>query len=343
VAESDEARWSELRHGSGPGGVHAPNVRCLVRRHRAKTARESPECEKSRAIASLECAKYRSEHVLFMRREPRRNRGVPGLHGVASNVASFFIRRTPEMSHDPADFQLVSEPAVAPENGQAGVVGSGDLLGRVLVACEYSGAVRAAFAALGWDAWSCDLLPSEKPGQHYVGDVRDILGDGWDVMIAHPPCTHLAVSGARWFKDKVREQAEALEFVRLLLDAPIEHIALENPVSVISSEIRKPDQIIQPFEYGDPFRKTTCLWLKGLPKLKPTCIMQERKQQCWLEPPGPDRWKRRSRTYPGIARAMAQMWSDFVIGIKQNQSHQVSEVADLPLFDSLKNGHRTAR
>ena len=135
---------------------------------------------------------------------------------------------------------------------------------RVLIACEYSGAVRDAFRARGHDALSCDLLPSEAPGPHYQGDVRDILGDGWDLMIAHPPCTHLAVSGARWFKDKAQEQAEALDFVRLLLGAPIARIALENPVSVISSRIRKPDQVIQPWQFGHEATKTTCLWLKGI-------------------------------------------------------------------------------
>ena len=138
---------------------------------------------------------------------------------------------------------------------------------RVLIACEYSGAARDAFRARGHDALSCDLLPSETPGPHYQGPVQDILGDGWDLMIAHPPCTHLAVSGARWFAGKQAEQAEALAFVRLLLAAPIARIALENPVSVISSRIRKPDQVIQPWQFGHEATKTTCLWLKGLPHL----------------------------------------------------------------------------
>lgn len=140
---------------------------------------------------------------------------------------------------------------------------------KVLVACEYSGVVRDAFRALGHDAMSCDLLPTDVEGPHYQGDVRDILNDGWDLMIAHPPCTHLAVSGARWFKDKVEEQREALDFVRLLMDAPIPKICIENPVSVISSKIRKPDQIIQPWQYGHGETKATCLWLKGLPLLTP--------------------------------------------------------------------------
>ena len=179
---------------------------------------------------------------------------------------------------------------------------------RVLVACEYSGAVRDAFRALGHDAMSCDLLSSERPGMHYQGDARDVLDDGWDLMICHPPCTHLAVSGARWFKDKVREQAEALDFVRLLLSAPIPRIALENPVSIISSRIRKPDQIIQPWQYGHGETKATCLWLKNLPKLTPSNIVEGREQRTWKLPPSADRWKERSRTFPGIAEAMALQW-----------------------------------
>ena len=181
---------------------------------------------------------------------------------------------------------------------------------KVLVACEYSGTVRDAFIAAGHEALSCDLLPTDIPGPHYQGDVRDVLNDGWDLMIAHPPCTHLAVSGARWFKDKQAEQAEALDFVRLLLDAPIERIALENPVSVISSRIRKPDQIIQPWQFGHGETKATCLWLKGLPKLTPTEIVDGREARVHKLPPSADRWKIRSTTYPGIAAAMAQQWSD---------------------------------
>ena len=180
---------------------------------------------------------------------------------------------------------------------------------KVLVACEFSGIVRDAFTAYGHDAWSCDLLPSEREGKHIQGDVRNILNDDWNLMLAFPPCTHLAVSGARWFKNKKKEQEEALEFVRLLLNAPIPRIALENPVSIISTRIRKPDQIIQPFWFNEPFRKTTCLWLKNLPLLKPTKIVSERKQQCWLEPPHQDRWKNRSRTYPGVAEAFAMQWN----------------------------------
>jgi len=182
---------------------------------------------------------------------------------------------------------------------------------KVLVACEYSGTVRDAFIAAGHDAMSCDLLPTEKEGPHYQGNVLDILGDGWDLMVAHPPCTHLAVSGARWFKDKVNEQAEALDFVRILLDAPVDKIALENPVSVISSKIRKPDQVIQPWQYGHGETKATCLWLKNLPKLVATNVVDGRENRVHKMPPSPDRWKLRSTTYSGIARAMAQQWGKY--------------------------------
>ena len=179
---------------------------------------------------------------------------------------------------------------------------------KVLVACEYSGVVRDAFAAKGHYAMSCDLLPSETAGPHYQGDIRDILFNTWDLMIAHPPCTHLSVSGARWFKDKLPEQAEALDFVRLLLEAPIARIALENPISIISSRIRKPDQIIQPWQYGHGETKATCLWLKGLPPLVPTDVVEGREARVHKMPPSPDRWKERSRTFTGIAAAMADQW-----------------------------------
>ena len=186
---------------------------------------------------------------------------------------------------------------------------------RVLVACEFTGTVRRAFRELGHEAWSCDILPAEDGGPHIQGDVRQVLGDGWDLMIAHPPCTHLAVSGARHFHRKQVEQAEALEFVRSLMDAPIPRIALENPVSVISSRIRKPDQIIQPYQFGHPESKKTCLWLKGLNPLQPTAVMQMRGRWENQTPsgqnklgPSPDRWKIRSKTYPGIAHAMATQW-----------------------------------
>ena len=180
---------------------------------------------------------------------------------------------------------------------------------RVLVACEFSGVVRDAFAAKGHDAWSCDLLPSETPGQHIHGDVRTVLMD-FDLMIAHPPCTHLAVSGARWFKDKRVEQDEALSFVRWLLEAPVPRIALENPISIISSRIRKPDQIIQPWMFGHGETKATCLWMKGLPPLKPTNIVEGREARVHRASPSPDRWKERSRTLKGIAEAMASQWTN---------------------------------
>lgn len=180
---------------------------------------------------------------------------------------------------------------------------------RILIACEFSGTVRRAFRMLGHDAWSCDLLPAEDgPYFHLQGNVLALLDQGWDLMIAHPPCTHLAVSGARWFKEKAHEQLLALEFVRKLLDAPIERIALENPVSIISSRIRKPDQIIQPWMFGHGETKATCLWLKNLPKLTPTKLVEGREGKVWKMPPSPDRWKERSRTYEGIAQAMAEQW-----------------------------------
>jgi site-specific DNA-cytosine methylase len=183
---------------------------------------------------------------------------------------------------------------------------------RVLIACEYSGRVRQAFRDRGHDAWSCDLYEPAEDGSpwHRTGDAGRIAYEGgWDMMIAHPPCTHLAVSGARWFKDKAEEQAEALDFVRLLMAAPIERIAIENPISVISSKIRKPDQIIQPWQFGHGETKATCLWLKNLPKLTPTNIVPGREACVHRMSPGPNRWKERSRTYQGIADAMALQWS----------------------------------
>jgi hypothetical protein len=179
---------------------------------------------------------------------------------------------------------------------------------RVLIACEFSGVVRDAFAARGHDAWSCDLLPTEKAGWHIHGDVLSVLSLRWDLMIAHPPCTHLAVSGSRWFKDKKQEQHDALMFVAALMDAPIPLICIENPISVISSRIRKPDQIIQPWQFGHGETKATCLWLKNLPKLIPTNIVDGRVARVHREPPGPERWKNRSRTMQGIANAMADQW-----------------------------------
>lgn len=179
---------------------------------------------------------------------------------------------------------------------------------KVLIACEFSGIVRDAFAHRGHFAMSCDLLASEKSGPHFVGDVRRVLDQGWHLMIAHPPCTHLAVSGARWFKDKQPQQRAALDFVRLLLGAPIDRIALENPVSVISTKIRKPDQIIQPWQFGHGETKTTCLWLKGLAPLVPTDVVEGRETRIHRMSETADRWKKRSRTYQGIADAMAEQW-----------------------------------
>ena len=198
---------------------------------------------------------------------------------------------------------------------------------RVLVGCEFSGTVRDAFIARGHLAISCDLLPSDKPGPHLQCDVLDILyqspkdwpetasqevretfAGGFDLFIGFPPCTHLAVSGARWFKEKVQEQADALAFVRRLMDAPIEKIAIENPVSVISSKIRRPDQIIQPYHYGHGEKKSTCLWLKNLPLLRPTNRVEGRESKVHMMPPSPDRWKLRSLTLPGIAQAFAEQW-----------------------------------
>jgi len=181
---------------------------------------------------------------------------------------------------------------------------------RVLVACEYSGRVRDAFRRHGHDAWSCDLLPTEAPGPHFMAPVEHVLDLGWDLMVAHPPCTHLAVSGSRHFHRKQREQAEALDFVRLLMAAPIPRWCIENPVSVISSAIRPPDQIVQPWEYGHGETKTTCLWLHNLPRLRPTECVDGREARVHLMPPSPDRWKDRSRTYQGIADAMGDQWGN---------------------------------
>jgi site-specific DNA-cytosine methylase len=181
---------------------------------------------------------------------------------------------------------------------------------KALISCEFSGAVRDALRKRGVDAVSIDLLPSETPGPHIQGDARDVLDDRWDILIAFPPCTHLAVSGARWFKEKQKEQEEALDFVRCLMAAPIPRIAIENPISIISSKIRKPDQIIQPWMFGHGETKATCLWLKGLPKLIPTNIVEGREAKVHRMPPGPNRWKERSRTYQGIADAMAGQWGN---------------------------------
>lgn len=179
---------------------------------------------------------------------------------------------------------------------------------RVLVACEFSGIVRDAFAAVGCDAYSCDLLPSERDGQHIEADVRKWLRKPWDLMVAFPPCTYLAVSGARWWVGARKEQFQALRFVADLLDANIPRLALENPIGVIGPTIRPPDQIIQPWQFGHGETKATCLWLKNLPQLVPTKIVDGREARVHREPPGPDRWKNRSRTLAGIAQAMAEQW-----------------------------------
>lgn len=194
---------------------------------------------------------------------------------------------------------------------------------RVLVACEYSGRVRHAFSRKGHDAWSLDLLPSEDGSKFHLqcqheGDIWNFIDAGWDLIIAHPPCTDLAVSGARHFPAKIADgrQQRALDFVQALMDAPCDRICIENPISIISSKIRKPDQIIQPWMFGHPEKKSTCLWLKGLPKLTPTNNVSEDMKtlpksvtdRIHRMPPGPDRWKERSRTYQGIADAMAEQW-----------------------------------
>lgn len=193
---------------------------------------------------------------------------------------------------------------------------------RVLVACEYSGRVREAFRRRGHNAWSCDLLPAEDESFHHIErDVLEIVNGGWDLIIAHPPCTDLAVSGARHFPAKIADgrQQRALDFVQALMDAPCDRIAIENPISVISSKIRKPDQIIQPWMFGHPETKATCLWLKGLPKLVPhddaehvrthmLSLPANQRNRVHHMPPGPDRWKERSRTYVGVAEAMAEQW-----------------------------------
>lgn len=181
---------------------------------------------------------------------------------------------------------------------------------KILVACEFSGIVRDAFKERGHDAWSCDLLETESSGNHIQEDVRKLLSDKWDMMIAHPPCTHLAVSGARWFKDKLDEQAHGLGFVMQLASAPIKRIAIENPISILSSHWRKPDQIIQPWQFGHGETKATCLWLKGLPKLKPTLVVDGREARVHRASPSVDRWKERSRTLEGIAKAMAEQWTN---------------------------------
>lgn len=182
---------------------------------------------------------------------------------------------------------------------------------KVLVACEESQTVCKAFRARGFEAYSCDILPCSggKPEWHIQGDALKVAySEHWDLMVAHPPCTHLAVSGARWFKDKIKEQSDAVEFFMELINAPIKKIAVENPVCIMSSKYRKPDQIIQPWQFGHGETKATCLWLKNLPKLEPTNIVEGREARIHKMPPSKDRARLRSVTYQGIADAMAEQW-----------------------------------
>ncbi len=192
---------------------------------------------------------------------------------------------------------------------------------KVLVACEFSGRVRSAFRKRGFNAYSCDLLPAEDGSEYHIqGDVREILDDGWDMMIAHPPCTYLCNSGVRWLHERPERWKlleEATEFFLTLLNAPVPHICVENPVPhrYAREKIGKPTQYIQPYQFGEPVSKKTGLWLKNLPPLKPTEIIPKEKveQRAWLEPPSPERWKNRSRTFVGVAEAMAEQWGRFLI------------------------------
>lgn len=210
-------------------------------------------------------------------------------------------------------------------------------MARVLVACEYSGTVRDAFIRAGHEAMSCDILDTDSDGPHHIGDVLKILNEGWDLMIAHPPCTHLAVSGAKHFAAKRADgrQQAALAFVQALMNAPIPRIAIENPVSVISTYIRKPDQIVQPYFFGDPATKTTCLWLKNLPLLTPTNMVEKGARHVtksgkslpeWYNlPPSPDRWKKRSTTFKGFAEAMAAQWSPLLDAVDLARANAILE------------------
>ena len=223
---------------------------------------------------------------------------------------------------------------------------------KILAACEYSGVVRDAFAALGHDAWSCDLLPTDNPGNHYQGDVRDLLAQPWDIIIAFPPCTYLCSSGMHWTVRGLRDPKlteDALDFVRLLLGADCKHIALENPVGAISTRIRKPDCIIHPYDFGHPESKTTCLWLKNLPPLTPTDICQKPASGRWENQtpsgqnklgPSKDRWKLRSATYQGIADAMASQWSAYVLSAPPTANH--APIAENLFAWSASNTTQTA-
>lgn len=240
---------------------------------------------------------------------------------------------------------------------------------KILIACEYSGRVRDAFIAMGHEAMSCDLLPTDVPGPHYQGDIRDIINDGWDMMIAFPPCTYLCSSGLHWNKRGIMVEGrprqehtdEAVEFVRMLLEAPIPRVAVENPIGCLSSRLRKPDQIIQPWHFGDDASKSTCLWLKGLPKLDntdrskwiPGRIIGEDKRgktivrwsnQCDSGQnklgPSEDRWKLRSETYMGIARAMASQWGS--PGLPAPETFRYVSVAKSPTATSMEPTTPTA-
>ena len=198
---------------------------------------------------------------------------------------------------------------------------------KVLIGCEFSGTVRDAFRARGHDAWSCDLLPTEVPGPHIEGDALAILDQGWDLAVFHPPCTRLANSGVRWLYTEGRGSVQnpemwqamldGVEFFNALWAAPIPQIAIENPIMHRHAKARitagEQSQIIQPFQFGDPYQKATCLWLKNLPQLVPSNIVEGREQKCWNESPSPDRWKNRSKTYQGIADAMAAQWSPLLV------------------------------
>jgi len=181
---------------------------------------------------------------------------------------------------------------------------------KILIACEFSGIVRDEFTKLGHDAVSCDLMDTEKLGKHYKGDVLDIINNGYDMIVGFPPCTHLAVSGARWFKEKQKDgrQQQGINFFMKLIKATSKKIAIENPISIMSTIYRKPDQIIQPWQFGHGETKATCLWLKNLPLLKPTNVVEGREARIHKMPPSKNRAKLRSVTYIGIAKAMAEQW-----------------------------------
>lgn len=228
---------------------------------------------------------------------------------------------------------------------------------RILVACEYSSRVRNAFAARGWDAWSCDLLPTESHGQHLQRDVREVLAQQWDMMIAFPPCTYLCSSGMHWTTRGLRDPKlteDALEFVRMLMSADIPHIAIENPIGCISTRIRKPDQIIQPWQFGHHESKSTCFWLKNLPPLQPTEICKKPASGRWENQtqsgqnkltPSPNRWKERSKTYHGIAEAMAQQWGTFASNWQVSAIHAnaAGNRSALSMANTIQTAHASAR